>query len=150
MPISSSAAQTLAAALLQLNPLLGLTLVWSEPRLERRDIEDVKDQPGEETDRREDNSKSSDTEPPLDQTSKNEWFLFIIFLHSITWPILAIASPSTLTIDIALGISAIWLLLSIRRITRTIAAPKSTDSVMFRLGTVSAFPPLLFAILAIQ
>jgi hypothetical protein len=150
MSLSSGEAQTLAAALLQLNALLGLSLIWTETRLQQRDKEQAGNQRKREPRSQKRTSGNSGPATTSGQIQKNEWFLFVIFIHSITWSIFAIALPRTFTVDISLGISTIWLQISAERIIRAIVVSNSNDRKLFKLVLATTWTPLFLLILLIR
>jgi hypothetical protein len=144
MQMSIDAAPTLAGALLQLNPLLGLTLIWTESRLQAGDKERRANEHQKESGSRKQTSGNLKKSESVDPIRKNEWFLFIVFLHSITWTIYALVIPSTFTIDLALAVSVIWLQISSRRIIRTFSIPADAKGTLFKLAMSSTWTPFLF------
>jgi hypothetical protein len=149
MLISPDSAQALAAALLQLNPLLGLTLIWTETHLQERDKERTGKQHNEQTKSPKRASGSSESATPLKRIKRNEWFLFLIFLHSITWPIFTIVEPSTIAVKASLAISTIWLGISVGRITSTITL-SGINRILFWLTITTAWFPLWSLVLTIH
>lgn len=141
--MSVDAARTLAAALLQLNPLLGLTLVWTESHLQANEKALHASERSKKTAKQ---TKSEEADP----ARKNEWALFIIFLHSITWTLYALVIPATITIDIALAVSIIWLLISAGRIIRTFILPTGATRQIFLLAMASTGTPLIILLLLIR
>ena len=149
MSLSFDEAQTLAGALIQLNAILGLTLIWTETRLQQRDKEQAGNQRKREPTSQKRTSGNSGPATMSAQIQK-EWFLFVIFLHSITWSIFALAFPRTFSVDISVGISIIWLQMSMGRIIRTIVVSGSIDKILFRLVLATSWTPLILVIPTIR
>jgi hypothetical protein len=150
MQMSIDAARTLAGALLQLNPLLGLTLIWTESRLQAGDRERQANERQKEPGSRKHTSGNPKKLENADPIRKNEWALFVVFLHSITWTIYALVVPYTFTIDLALAVSVVWLQICSRRIIRTFFIPADAKGTLFRLAMSTTWTPFLFLFFLIR
>ncbi|TYB38418.1 hypothetical protein [Actinomadura chibensis] len=144
MDISPDAARSLAGALLQLNPLLGLGLIWTETRLRERET------PSRGGQRR--RQRNTQQQPPqfMDRLKGQEWLIFVIFLHSITWQIIVIADPTTIRVKVALGISIIWISFAVMRIVSTITLTGRREKITFWLVMTTTWYPLWGAVVTIQ
>jgi hypothetical protein len=148
--ISPDQAQVLAAGLLQLNPLLGLTLIWSESHLQERDKESSVSERRNKPSPRERGARNNKPVTVLDRIKPYEWFFFVMFLHSITWSIVAAAAPAGWSIKTALAFSIIWLSLSVGRILVSIRPPDTKSNVLLWTSVTTAWFPLWSLVLLIQ
>jgi hypothetical protein len=116
--ISDGTIQLLASALLQLVPVLGLALIWTESQLSGSSK--VLDQEGS-------TGPRPDDKVGL-HVGRQEGVILglavVTFLHSISWSIVALAIPSRWVISIALLNGLIFLMIATVRIA-TSSLPKS-------------------------
>ncbi len=124
MEISESTIQLLASAELQLTPVLGLALIWTEGQLSgsRR----VLDQgaPAATKGQGKNTRQSSRVTGKKDGTMLG--IALVTFLHSISWSIVALAVPSKVTISIALTNGLVFLMIATLRIVQSsLPTPKA-------------------------
>lgn len=136
MNITPDAARQLAAALLQLIPLLGFSLLWSEKRLAER--ESVNGKPKV---RGGNKQKSSIANAPGFFGLKFDFITYFIFFHTISWSIKTIALPDKASLVVVLLNSFVFMAIALSRILAVVVPDQGKSRfVAFTLIAIAWLP----------